>query len=105
MSNQNSMRSGKRLYVLVRKDLNPSYRAVQAGHAVAKYMLDGDEFWENEFLIYLGVKNKDHLEKWADKLWKHSIDYEMFREPDLNHEPTALAAIVPDGFFKSLRAL
>jgi hypothetical protein len=29
----------KKLYVLIRKDLDPSYQAVQAGHAVAEWLL------------------------------------------------------------------
>lgn len=30
----------KKMYVLIRKDLDPAYQAVQAGHALAQYMLD-----------------------------------------------------------------
>ena len=29
----------RRLYVIARRDLSPSYAAVQAGHAVAEWML------------------------------------------------------------------
>jgi len=29
----------KKLYILIRKDLSNSYRTVQAGHAVAEWML------------------------------------------------------------------
>jgi len=59
----------KKLYVLVRKDLSVSQRAVQAGHAVAEWLLHGPETkWNNGTLIYLGVKHEMELEKWADKL-------------------------------------
>ena len=32
--------SDKRMYVLIREDLKPSYRAVQAGHALAAFLLE-----------------------------------------------------------------
>ena len=45
-----------RLYVLVRKDLNPIYACVQGCHAVSQFCLNRPEQakeWNNEYLIYL----------------------------------------------------
>ena len=63
-----------KLYVLVREDLNPTYQAVQSGHAVAQYMLEHG-YWKNETLVYLSVKNEQQLEKWKYKLDKISAKY------------------------------
>lgn len=30
----------KKMYILTRRDLSKSYQAVQAGHALAQYMID-----------------------------------------------------------------
>lgn len=56
----------KKLYVLVRKDLSKSQQAVQAGHAVAEYLLRGPlTIWGNGTLIYLGIKNEEELKWWG----------------------------------------
>lgn len=57
----------KKLYVLVRKDFSKSQQAVQAGHAVAEYLLRGPStFWGNGTLVYLGVRDENEL-KWWDE--------------------------------------
>ena len=57
----------QKLFVLVRKDLSKSQQAVQAGHAVAEYLLRGPStFWGNGTLVYLGVRNETDLKWWAD---------------------------------------
>lgn len=95
---------GKRLYVLVRKDLSPSYRAVQAGHAVAEWLLH-DQSWRNETLIYLTTKNEETLKSWADKLdWKN-IKWVGFREPDIGNQLTAIATLCDGKIFRKLDLL
>ena len=58
-----------KLFVLTRADLPPGYQAVQAGHAVAEWMLrnDGHE-WRNQTLVYLSVPDEPSLAMWADKI-------------------------------------
>lgn len=82
----------KKLYVIVRKDLSISQRAVQAGHAVAEFLLRGPlSRWSNGTLIYLGVKGLTQLENIKQKFEWEDIPYMEFREPDLNNEVTAIA--------------
>ena len=96
----------KRLYVLVRKDLNPAYRSVQAGHAVAEYLLRYPRTeWNNGYLIYLGVHDRMELVKWKTKLEYKNIDYVVFREPDLHDEETTLALLSDGKIVKSLRCV
>jgi len=77
-----------RLYVLIRKDMKKAYQAVQAGHAVAGFVLRYP-FWRNETLIYLNVANEKSLKGYHEKLGNF---YRFaFYEPDKNYEMTALA--------------
>lgn len=94
-----------KLYVLVRLDLEKSSPAVQAGHAVAEFMLKNpDSKWRNSYLIYLGVKNLDRLEQIVWRLEKER-DIIKFHEPDLNDQLTAIAIESDHKLFKNLRLL
>lgn len=95
----------QKLYVIVRQDMSPSQIAVQAGHAVAEHMVEDPYTWENEILIYLGVKNLFHLEKWMDRLEFLNVDFTTWREPDINNEVTAIASTGSSEFFKTLNLL
>ena len=95
----------EKLYILIRKDMPKSYMAVQAGHAVAAWLLAQDRTqltWKNNTLIYLGVKNERELLKWQEKLGDKAI---MFREPDLDDEATALAYLGGEEKFCHLRLI
>ena len=93
------------MYVLVRKDLTEIQQAVQAGHALAEYLLNHKTNWTNGTLIYLRVPNEEVLSRWYSKLKHKGIACEVFREPDLDHELTALAAVSCAKVFRSLKLL
>ena len=91
--------------VLIRKDMPTSYMAVQAGHAVAAWLLAQEKTqlgWKNETLIYLGVKNERELLKWKEKLGDEAI---LWREPDIGNQATALAYLSDGEEFKHLRLI
>jgi len=69
-------------------------------------MLDnpGSE-WKNNYLIYLNVKDEIELGEWIDKLTSLGVRYSVFREPDLGHQKTAIAAVNSNGLFKDLKLL
>ena len=95
-----------KLYVLVRKDLSRKQQSVQAGHAIAEYLLRVPLFdWDNGTLIYLGVKDENELISWGDKLTDKKINWIGFREPDINNQLTAISTVSDGDIFKSERLL
>ena len=94
-----------KLYVLVRKDLSRSQQAVQAGHAVAEYLLHVQHNWDNGTLIYLGIKNEKRLINWTKKLTRKDIKWIGFREPDIGNQLTAISVLSDGEIFKSERLL
>ena len=79
------------LYVLVRKDLAKSSQAVQAGHAVAQFLLDHGTIWRNGTLVYLSVPNETHLLRLKDSMMGKPLA--EFVEPDLDNQLTAIAIL------------
>ena len=95
-----------KLYVLIRSDLPKNYQAVQAGHAVAEYMLECPGAWQNETLVYLRVRNEAELEEWSERLHEMYIIRCPFFEPDINDQMTALAVLSSpktDELFQGMR--
>jgi hypothetical protein len=95
----------EKLYVLVRKDLSLAQQAVQAGHAVAEYLLRGPKSsWPNGTLVYLGVTDEERLNRWSVKLDFLGVPFVTFKEPDIGNQVTALAAVTNnEKVFRSLQ--
>lgn len=96
------------MYILTRKDLPNAYRACQAGHALAEFMLRHPgqaQEWGNHTLIYLQVDNEDRLKYWGDKLTRKGLTWEGFREPDIGNQLTAIACYCDGKPFSNLKLL
>ncbi len=70
-----------------------NYQAVQAGHAVAQYMLDYPGTWQNNTLVYLKVKDEDDIGTWNQRFAEWGFKQSPFQEPDMDHQVTALAVL------------
>lgn len=93
-----------KLYILIDKNLDPIYGAVQGGHAVAEWLLqhwqenkEGYPVWDwnNDYLIYLSVD----INEWKEKLWRFDpgkFKWMWFNEPDLDNKTTAIAIYAKD---------
>ena len=91
------MSEGK-LFILARRDLPFSQRAVQACHALAVFLLrHGSDPQVREWaerhraLVILGVEDEEALRRWDDELCARGMICERFKEPDMRNEMTALA--------------
>jgi len=87
-----------KLYVLVRNDLSKSQQAVQAGHAVAEFLLSyKDTEWKNGILVYLKSPGDWDLYNNMERALKKGAPYIPFYEPDMNDEITAVAILGTEG--------
>ena len=95
-----------KLYVITRKDLSKSQQAVQAGHALAEYLLNNRlTNWDNGTLVYLKVNNEGELKRLTNDLNWSNIPHVSFKEPDIGNQLTAIASLGGNEFFESMRLL
>jgi hypothetical protein len=85
-----------------------TYQGVQAGHAVAQWLLEHpNQTWNNNYLIYLGV-NEYQLQKWMFKLDLKKLEFSKFIEPDVGYKITAIAIQLPlehSNLFENLKLM
>lgn len=83
------------LTVIVREDLQPGYRCVQSAHALADFAVKHENEFKNwqkgsNYLCCLEA-NEDKINRTLEKLDRFEIKYEIFREPDIGGQMTAVA--------------
>lgn len=94
-----------KLYVVTRTDLSKAQQAVQAGHALAEYLLHNDTTWDNGTLVYLKVKNEKELISLTKLLNSDRVVFTEFREPDFGDQLTAIASLGSNDWFSWLKLL
>lgn len=77
-------------YVFCRGDLSPAQVAVQAGHSLLE-LSSKIQFKHHPSLVYIVVRSEFKLKEVMKYLLDNSINYCIFREPDLNNEITSVA--------------
>lgn len=94
----------RKLYVVVRRDLPPGLRTAQAAHAVAEmciYHQDLADLWradpDGNYLIVLEVPDEPALLNMFHDVKAWGISRELFREPDIGFQATALGALPAPG--------
>jgi hypothetical protein len=93
------------MYVLVRKDLDETYRCVQGAHALAQFAMEHpDEFylWNNGYLIFLGIRFPREIREWEERLRLSEKKFSSFSEPDQDGVKTAIACYDTGEIFKNL---
>lgn len=93
------LKNMERLHIIVDHQLPEVYSCVQGAHATAQYILENDDSWKNDYLIFL----KGDVEKVINKLESRNVKYTAFREPDLNNQLTAIAVLNNGKLFKNLK--
>ena len=95
-----------RMYVLVRLDLDATYRCVQGSHALAQYAIDHPplfKVWDNSTIVFLGVRNLLDLKMWEMNLIQKGKMISAYREPDQDGQITSIACFDLGDVFKGLK--
>jgi len=96
----------KKMYVLVRLDLQEKFCIVQGSHALAQYAINFPALfleWGNSTIVFLGVRNLKELRKWETSLGETQKIFSIFKEPDLDNQLTGIACFDTGEMFKNLK--
>lgn len=96
-----------KLYVVVRQDLEPSQRTVQACHAAVDFAIrhQAEAAWWNarsNHVAILGVKDLRQLEATLDGARRAGLKTVAFTEPDMRGNPMTAIAVQPGEASKRL---
>jgi hypothetical protein len=102
----------QKLYILVKEDLTPAQKAVQACHAVQAW--DASEFgnptFSRSYELKVETKVICTVSDWQYDIQKRritqrGINYAEFCEPDMDNRPTALACLYDGNLFSDLKMM
>lgn len=74
-----------RLYVIVRSNISRSQQAIQAGHAVAKFVTAYPNAWPNRTLLYLRVADEASLMVYYERLKQVQDKIVLYSDPSWNN--------------------
>ena len=98
-----------RIYTLTRTDMSIGQKITQAGHSLAQYIIEHNPHhsghWDNGSIINLALGSEKSLKRWMKKLDEVGIQYSIFKEPDMGHEITSIAALHTGEIFKGIPLL
>ena len=101
------MEIDKRMYVIVRGDLDSTYRMVQGAHGISQFALRHNDLfrqWNNEKIVFLKTFNGLRMDDLKNDLVNDAIIHAHFNEPDLGDKVTSLV-VFDDGSGKAYNAL
>jgi len=92
MNKINKLNKLNKLCVLIREaELTAAQQAVQAGHAVAEWLIAFPDVWQNGILIYTKVPSERDLLSYAAMFDSRDCKYTLYSDIDLGENFTALA--------------
>lgn len=81
------------MYIFIRRDLDATYKIIQAGHALFEHALKiTNKPDQISSFCLLDAKDEEDLIRISKKLEMKGIDFTMFYEPDYDTGHTAIAA-------------
>jgi hypothetical protein len=86
----------KRLYVVVRQDLDPGYQIAQSLHAFREFVhffpdIELDWYKTSNTIIVKGIQDERELLGLAKSALATGIKFATFREPDMGDQITSIA--------------
>jgi len=83
------------LYVITRRDLTPGQQMLQAAHAAIEFQhkhpqIAKDWNTNSKYLVFLSVENEYELQKLLTKIQIRYLNHNIFLEPDIGNQMTAI---------------
>lgn len=90
------IKMGDKLYLITRRDIPPSYQAVQSCHALRQFTAehpdtDAEWFASSNYLALLSASDEVELMELIVKARANDVRWSAFHEPDVGGKITAIA--------------